>query len=39
MAKYAVHMKWFWLDGFSSAESMQQRYREVKSKTEDIIWF
>ena len=41
MAKYAVHTKWSWPDGVPSAESMQQRHREVKSKTkaEDIIWF
>jgi hypothetical protein len=39
MAKYAVHTKWSWPDGVPSAESMQQRHREVKSKTkaEDII--
>ena len=41
MVKYAVHTKWSWPDGVPSAESMQQRHREVKSKTkaEDIIWF
>ena len=41
MTKYAVHTKWSWPDGVPSAESMQQRHREVKSKTkaEDIIWF
>ena len=41
MAKYAVHTKWSWPNGVPSAESMQQRHREVKSKTkaEDIIWF
>ena len=41
MAKYAVHTKWLWPDGVPNAESMQQRHREVKSKTkaEDIIWF
>jgi len=41
MTKYAVQTKWSWPDGVPSAESMQQRHREVKSKTtaEDIIWF
>ena len=41
MAKYAVHTKWSWPNGVPSAETMQQRHREVKSKTkaEDIIWF
>ena len=41
MPKYAVHTKWSWPNGVPSAESMQQRHREVKSKTkaEDIIWF
>ena len=41
MTKYAVHTKWSWPNGVPSAESMQQRHREVKSKTkaEDIIWF
>ena len=39
MAKYAVHTKWSWPNGVPSAESMQQRHREVKSKTkaEDIF--
>ena len=41
MPKYAVHTKWSWPNGVPSAENMQQRHREVKSKTkaEDIIWF
>jgi len=41
MAKYAVHTKWSRPGGVPSAESMQQRHREVKSKTkaQDIIWF
>ena len=41
MAKYAVHTRWSWPNGLPSAESMQQRHRELRSKTkaEDIIWF
>ena len=41
MAKYAIHTKWSWPNGVPSAECIQQRHREVKSKTkaEDIIWF
>ena len=41
MAKYAVHTKWSWPNGVPSAETMQQKHREVKSNTkaEDIIWF
>mgnify|MGYP000532048697 FL=1 len=41
MAKYAVHTKWSWPNGVPSAETMQQRHRELKSETkaEDIIWF
>ena len=35
MVKYAVHTKWSWPDGVPSAESMQQRHREVKSKTKN----
>ena len=41
MAKYAIHTKWSWPNGVPSAETMQQRHRELRSKTkaEDIIWF
>ena len=41
MAKYAVYTKWSWPNGVPSAETMQQKHREVKSNTkaEDIIWF
>ena len=41
MAKYAVHTKWSWPNGVPSAETIQQKHREVKSNTkaEDIIWF
>tara|TARA_B100000575_G_scaffold65543_1_gene50358 strand:- start:108 stop:455 length:348 start_codon:yes stop_codon:yes gene_type:complete len=41
MTKYAIHTKWSWPNGVPSAETMQERHRELKSKTkaEDIIWF
>ena len=41
MAKYAIHTKWSWPNGVPSAETMQSRHRELRSKTkaEDIIWF
>ena len=41
MAKYVIHTKWSWPNGVPSTETMQQRHRELRSKTkaEDIIWF
>ena len=41
MTKYAIHTKWSWPNGVPSAETMQARHRELRSKTkaEDIIWF
>lgn len=41
MAKYAIQTKWAWPDGVPSAETMQAKHRELRSKTkaEDIIWF
>ena len=41
MTKYAIHTKWSWPNGVPSAETMQARHRELRSKTKakDIIWF
>ena len=41
MTKYAIHTKWSWPNGVPRAKTMQERHRELRSKTkaEEIIWF